>query len=65
MNSEPAGAPATPPGRDRIAGLALCGGTVVTSLDPVRLVIADVVISGGRISRVGAAPPGEIGRAHV
>lgn len=38
--------------------LALCGGTVVTSLDPVRLVAADVVISGGRISSVGSAPPG-------
>ena len=56
MNSEPAGAPATPPGRDRTTGLALCGGTVVTSLDPVRLVTADVVIGDGRISHIGAAP---------
>jgi putative selenium metabolism protein SsnA len=78
MNSEPAGVPDTPPGRDHAASaspdptappsaspdptappsLALCGGTVVTSLDPVRLVTADVIISGGRISRVGSAPPG-------
>jgi putative selenium metabolism protein SsnA len=38
--------------------LALCGGTVVTSLDPVRLVTADVLISGGRIASVGTAPAG-------
>jgi putative selenium metabolism protein SsnA len=36
--------------------LALCGGTVVTSLDPVRLVAADVVIAGDRIASVGDAP---------
>jgi len=38
--------------------LALCGGTVVTSLDPVRLVAADVVIAGDRIVSVGGAPAG-------
>jgi putative selenium metabolism protein SsnA len=38
--------------------LALCGATVVTSLDPVSLVAADVVIAGERIASVGAAPPG-------
>jgi putative selenium metabolism protein SsnA len=38
--------------------LALCGGTVVTSLDPVRLVTADVVIAGDRIASVDGAPAG-------
>jgi putative selenium metabolism protein SsnA len=43
--------------------LALCGGTVVTSLDPVRLAEADVVVAGDRIALVGpltasAAPAG-------
>jgi putative selenium metabolism protein SsnA len=38
--------------------LALCGGTVVTSLDPVRVVQADVVIDGGRVTAVGEAPDG-------
>ena len=38
--------------------LALCGGTVVTSLDPVRLITADVVIAGDRIAAVGTAPAG-------
>ncbi len=37
---------------------ALCGATVVTSLDPVSLVTADVVIAGGRIAAVGTAPTG-------
>lgn len=36
--------------------LALCGATVVTSLDPVSLVTADVVIAGDRIAVVGTAP---------
>jgi putative selenium metabolism protein SsnA len=40
------------------ASLALCGGTVVTSLDPARIVAADVVIAGGRIAAVGEAPAG-------
>ena len=38
--------------------LALCGGTVITSLDPVRVITADVVIAGDRIAEVGQAPPG-------
>jgi putative selenium metabolism protein SsnA len=38
--------------------LALCGATVVTSLDPVRLVAADVVIAGERIASIGTVPPG-------
>ncbi len=38
--------------------LALCGGRVVTSLDPVRVVTADVVIAGDRIVAVGQAPEG-------
>ena len=42
--------------------LALCGATVVTSLDPVRLVTADVVIAGDRVAAVGAAPEGVVRR---
>jgi len=38
--------------------LALCGGTVVTSLDPVSLITADVVLAGDRIASVGIAPAG-------
>jgi putative selenium metabolism protein SsnA len=38
--------------------LALCGATVVTSLDPVSLVAADVAIAGDRIASVGTAPAG-------
>lgn len=38
--------------------LALCGGTVVTSLDPVQIVSGDVVVSGDRIASVGTAPAG-------
>src|SRR5712692_1703068 len=38
--------------------LALTGGTVVTSLDPSRVVRADVVVEGSRVSTVGAAPGG-------
>ena len=38
--------------------LALCGATVVTSLDPVCVVTADVVIAGDRIASVGSAPVG-------
>jgi putative selenium metabolism protein SsnA len=49
MSTEPSGA---------APHLALCGGTVVTSLDPVRLVAADVVIAGDRIASVGRAPAG-------
>jgi len=38
--------------------LALTGGLVLTSLDPVSLVRADVVVDGGRITGVGAASEG-------
>lgn len=36
--------------------LALTGGLVVTSLDPVALEGADVVVDGGRVIEVGSAP---------
>jgi len=62
------GGPASPPaaaGEQQpgpaaaLAGqLALCGGTVVTSLDPVQVTAADVVIGGDRIAAVGAPRPG-------
>jgi putative selenium metabolism protein SsnA len=38
--------------------LALCGATVVRSLNPPELIAADVVISDGRVAAVGAAPAG-------
>src|SRR5216684_6324307 len=38
--------------------LALAGGRVLTSLDPVRLIDADVVVEGGRIRTIGPAPDG-------
>ncbi len=41
-----------------MSALALCGGTVVTSLDPAEVTSADVLVSDGRIAAVGAAPPG-------
>ena len=47
-----------PPARGPAPHLALCGATVVTSLDPVSLVTADVVIAGDRIAAVGTAPAG-------
>ncbi len=37
--------------------IALSGGTVVTSIQPPRLELADVVIEGSRIAAVGAAAP--------
>ncbi|HXP22120.1 MAG TPA: amidohydrolase family protein [Streptosporangiaceae bacterium] len=37
--------------------LALCGATVVVSIDPVELAGADVLIDGDRIAAVGPAPP--------
>jgi putative selenium metabolism protein SsnA len=40
------------------AALALCGGTVVVSLDPVEVVQADLVIAGGRVVVVGKAGDG-------
>ncbi len=36
--------------------LVLTGGTVVTSIDPVRVTSADVVVRDGRVSSVGPAP---------
>jgi putative selenium metabolism protein SsnA len=48
----------TPPTPRAPRALALCGGTVVTGLDPVEVTSADVVIDGGRVSAVGSAPPG-------
>jgi putative selenium metabolism protein SsnA len=53
-NAEAAARPDTGPAPH----LALCGATVVTSLDPVSLITADVVIAGDRIAAVGTAPPG-------
>lgn len=38
--------------------LALTGGTVLTSLRPVALAAADVVIDGDRVASVGGAPEG-------
>ncbi len=38
--------------------LALCGATVVVSLDPVEVVVGAVVVAGERIAYVGTAPPG-------
>ncbi len=45
-------------GPERVPQLALCGGTVVTSLNPLRVITADVVIAGDRVVGVGQAPPG-------
>jgi putative selenium metabolism protein SsnA len=58
--ARPEGATAPRPDRDATptASFALCGGTVVTSLDPVRVVAADVVIAGDRVASVGTAPAG-------
>jgi putative selenium metabolism protein SsnA len=42
----------------RRESVALAGGTVVISLDPPELAQTDLVIAGGRIAAVGAAPPG-------
>ncbi len=41
-----------------MTALALCGGTVAVSLDPVELTRADVLIERGRITAVGSAPAG-------
>ncbi len=38
--------------------LALCGGTIVTSLDPPEVTDADLVLAGDRVLAVGAAPRG-------
>jgi putative selenium metabolism protein SsnA len=50
--------PAPPPQSPPAPALALTGGTVVTSLDPPRTAAADVVIGGGHVLAVGAAPAG-------
>ncbi|MGZ8577996.1 MAG: amidohydrolase family protein, partial [Actinomycetota bacterium] len=39
---------------------ALTGGSVVTSLDPVEIVVGDVVVDGDRVMVVGAAPDGMV-----
>jgi putative selenium metabolism protein SsnA len=59
-HAAPVRQPAASPGSQAGPGprLALCGGTVITSLDPVRVVTADVVVAGGRIAAVGPAPHG-------
>ncbi len=44
------------------ATLALCGATVVTSLDPPEVIEADLVLGGDRILGVQAAPAGVIRR---
>src|SRR4029077_16067682 len=45
-------------GDDDDPSIALTGGTVVVSLDPPQVVDADLVITAGRVSTIGAAPPG-------
>ena len=42
--------------------LALCGGTVVTSLDPPEVVEADLILAGDRVAGVGTAPDGVLRR---
>ncbi|MGO9079459.1 MAG: amidohydrolase family protein [Streptosporangiaceae bacterium] len=52
-------------GRPAAAGpdlVALCGGTVVTSLDPPQVAVADLVLAGDRVAAVGAAPDGAVRR---
>ena len=48
------------PGQNMLARnmLALCGGTIVTCLDPPEVTDADLVLAGDRVLAVGAAPPG-------
>jgi len=38
--------------------IALTGGTVLTSLDPPSVVVADVAIEDGAVTSVGRAPHG-------
>jgi putative selenium metabolism protein SsnA len=38
--------------------LALCGGTIVSSLDPPEVAEADLMLAGDRVHSVGQAPPG-------
>ncbi|HEX9411010.1 MAG TPA: amidohydrolase family protein [Actinomycetota bacterium] len=42
--------------------VTLTGGTVVSSLEPVRLVPGDVVVEDGRVASIGPAPPGTASR---
>jgi putative selenium metabolism protein SsnA len=42
--------------------LALCGGTVATSLDPVELTGSDITIEADRVVAVGRARPGAVRR---
>lgn len=37
---------------------ALCGGTVVTALDPPEVTEADLMLAGSRVLALGVAPPG-------
>jgi cytosine/adenosine deaminase-related metal-dependent hydrolase len=39
--------------------LVLAAGTVVTSIDPVRIEVADVIVRDGRVASVGTAPDQE------
>lgn len=45
-------------GQDLSSAVALCGATVVASLDPPEVRAADVVLAGDRIVTVGPAPEG-------
>jgi cytosine/adenosine deaminase-related metal-dependent hydrolase len=38
--------------------LALCGGTIVSSLDPPEVAEADLMLAGDRVHSVGQAPAG-------
>jgi putative selenium metabolism protein SsnA len=49
-------------GLDVAPSVALCGATVVVSLDPPEVVSADVVLAGDRIAAVGQAPAGVVRR---
>ena len=42
--------------------LALCGGTIVTSLDPPEVTDADLVLAGDRVLAAGTAPRGAVRR---
>jgi len=46
------------PGTGAAPTLALCGGTVVVSLDPVEVRSCDVVLAGDRVAFLGSAPAG-------
>jgi putative selenium metabolism protein SsnA len=46
------------PGEMGSPTVALCGGTVVTSLDPPEVTTTDVVLAGDRVAALGPAPDG-------